>query len=158
MTAVLPKLGPFLKPLLRRYWLVSRGMTLGVRCAALDEQDRIILVKHTYVPGWHLPGGGVEIGETIYDAAGKELREEANVILHKPPALFQVYYNGNAYRRDHIALMVARHWHQPTPPTPSAEIAEAGLFDPDELPAETTAATRRRLDEIFGRRDPAAKW
>jgi len=45
-----------------------RGMTLGIRVAVLDGADKVFLIRHSYVPGWHFPGGGVEPGETIRQA------------------------------------------------------------------------------------------
>jgi 8-oxo-dGTP pyrophosphatase MutT (NUDIX family) len=56
---------------------LSRGMTVGVRGAVLDEASRIFLVKHTYVPGWYLPGGGVDLGETAEAALARELMGKA---------------------------------------------------------------------------------
>ena len=157
-SSLIPKLGPWIKPVLRRYWLLSRGMTLGVRCAVFDEDGHVFLVRHTYVPGWHLPGGGVEIGETIFQAADKELREEGNIILNEPAELFAVYHNARAYRRDHVALMTARAFTQPEPPRPNAEIAEHGWFDVASLPAETSEATRNRLAELNGNRPISTIW
>jgi len=39
-----------------RYRRLFHALTLGVRGAVIDEHDRVFLVRHTYVRGWHLPG------------------------------------------------------------------------------------------------------
>src|SRR5262249_57349341 len=78
------------EPVLRRvfhlYWRFSRGLTLGVRALVLDPAGRVFLVKHSYVSGWHLPGGGVEPGETLLNALGRELLDEGNIELTGSPA------------------------------------------------------------------------
>ena len=81
---IIPKL---IQRLLHFYWRFSRPMTLGVRGLVVDEEQRILLVRHTYVAGWFLPGGGVETGETMEQALAKELREEANLFLENTPVL-----------------------------------------------------------------------
>ncbi len=143
---------------LHLYWWVSRGMTLGVRAAVLDGEGAVFLVRHTYVSGWHLPGGGVEWRETLRDALEKELREEANIALAGEPALFGMYLNAHASRRDHVALYVVRAFTQHGPRHADREIAEARFFPLSDLPEDTTPATRRRLAEIAGEAAISPHW
>lgn len=73
--------------LMHPWFRLRRGMTLGVRVVVLDAENRVFLVRHGYAPGWLLPGGGVERGETIYDAMDRELVEEGGIVSGEPPAL-----------------------------------------------------------------------
>lgn len=136
-----------------------RGMTLGVRAAVFDGDGRIFLVKHSYMPGWYLPGGGVEPGETMEAAAVRELKEEGGFELTGPVELFGVYLQAAVSRRDHVALYVCDAWRQPAPPrVPNMEIVAVGFFAPDALPEGTTPATRRRLAEIAGAQARSPEW
>jgi ADP-ribose pyrophosphatase YjhB (NUDIX family) len=149
---------PVTRRVLHVYWRFSRGVTLGVRAVIIDGSGRIFLVMHSYVPGWHLPGGGVEIGETAASALARELREEGNIELVEPPTLFDIYFNHRISRRDHVALYVVRAFRQSTPPQPNHEIVAHGFFAPDALPAETSRATRERLAEVLSGRAPSELW
>ncbi len=142
---------------LHRFFMMTRGMTLGVRAACFDREGRIFLVRHTYVPGWYMPGGGVERGETALDALRKELREEGNLEIVGGIELFHAYYNRNASRRDHV-LMYRVTVEQTAPRVPDREIAESGFFALDALPQDTTAATLRRLRELSGEAERADYW
>ncbi|MCW5697627.1 MAG: NUDIX domain-containing protein [Bauldia sp.] len=131
-------------------------MTLGVRAAVFDG-DSVLLVRHSYVPGWYFPGGGVDPGETVAEAVRRELHEEAGVALTGEPELFGFYLNRIASVRDHVALFLCPAWTPAVAHQPSREIVEAGFFPLDRLPEGTTNATRRRLDEIAGA-VVAAEW
>jgi ADP-ribose pyrophosphatase YjhB (NUDIX family) len=142
---------PIFRPALHLYWRLARGMTLGVRGLVCDDDQRVFLVMHTYAPGWHLPGGGVEPGETILQALTRELSEEGNIEIVEPPQLFGVYANSGASTRDHVALFVVRSFHQARMPVPNMEIAAHRFFPVGALPADTTPATRARVAEaMFG--------
>lgn len=147
----------FLVRLLHVYFALSRGMTLGVRAACFDDAGRVFLVRHSYVPGWHLPGGGVERGETVMEALAKELREEGNLEIIGPTSLFHVYFNRNISRRDHVVLYRVSV-RQTAPRLADREIVEAGFFDLGELPPGTTAATLRRLGELGGELPLSHHW
>lgn len=140
------------------WFLLSRGATLGIRALVLDKEGRVFLVRHTYVPGWYLPGGGVEIGQNSRSALEVELAEEGNIVLEGEPVLFGVYHNARTSRRDHVLLYVVREFHQTAPRLPDREIAEAGFFALDALPEGTTPATRRRIDEVLGGVPLTALW
>lgn len=143
---------------LHAYWRFARGMTLGVRGAVLDGQNRVFLIRHTYVPGWHLPGGGVETGETAPEALARELREEACIAMDGSPELAGVFFNRQVSRRDHVLVYVIRRFTVLAEKTPDREIAEAGFFPLDNLPEGTTAATRRRLAEILEGQALSSTW
>jgi 8-oxo-dGTP pyrophosphatase MutT (NUDIX family) len=152
----------FFEPAIRRalhvHWRFSRGLTIGVRGLVFDPQGRIFLVKHSYVTGWHLPGGGVEHGETLLAALTRELREEGNIELLGPPELYGIYWNRRIAWRDHVTLYVVRSFRQTAPPQPNSEIVAHGFFAPDALPEGTTVSTRARIAEVLGGRDPAEIW
>ena len=151
-------LEPALRRVLHFYWRFARAMTLGVRALVIDGEGRIFLVKHSYVSGWHLPGGGVEAGETLVEAAARELREEGNIELTAPPRLHGIFFNSRASRRDHVALFVVRAFRQVAAPVPDREIVAHGFFAPDALPDETTASTRARITEVLSGAPMGEHW
>lgn len=137
---------------------VRRRMTLGVRTAMVDE-NRIFLIRQTYMPGWQMPGGGVEPGETAELSAAREMLEETGYALTGPMRLFGLYHNVNvATNRDHVALYLCRDFEKAFDFVPNVEIAEAGWFAVDALPEQTTPGTQRRIDEILGGAQPSANW
>ena len=142
---------------LHLYWRFARGLTMGVRAVVLDGDGRVFLVKHSYVAGWHLPGGGVEVGETAGDALRRELMEEGRIAF-ETPALHGLFFNRHVSRRDHVAVYVVRHFTQDRAPEPNREILACGFFAPDALPPDTTQGTRRRIAEVLGRLPPSPTW
>ena len=144
--------------LMHVYWRFARGLTMGVRAVVIDGEGRIFLVKHSYADGWHLPGGGVEPGETLLETLARELAEEGNIELVSPPALHGFYFHPMYSNRDHIALFVVRAFRQPSMPAPNHEIVEHGFFLPGALPMDTTAGTRARLSEVLAGSPVTQRW
>jgi 8-oxo-dGTP pyrophosphatase MutT (NUDIX family) len=149
---------PAIRRFLHFYWRYARGLTIGVRGLVIDGAGRVFLVKHSYVGGWHLPGGGVEAGETLATALARELREEGNIELGEAPFFFAVYFNRRVSRRDHVALYVVRSFHQSAAPQPNSEIVAHGFFALESLPEDTSRATRERIAEVLNGRSVAELW
>ncbi len=151
------RFAPAITPLMRAWWRLRRPMTLGVRVICQDEEGRVMLVRHSYAKGWHLPGGGVEAGETAEHAAVRELAEEAGVEAVGALKLFGFYANHANFPNDHVALYLATDWRA-CAPRGGPEIAERGWFAPNAAPEGTTAGTRRRLAEVFAGAPTSATW
>jgi 8-oxo-dGTP pyrophosphatase MutT (NUDIX family) len=152
------RLEPQLRRVFHLYWRIARGMTLGVRGVVLDGDDKVFLVRHSYVAGWHLPGGGVEVGETFLEALRRELVEEGRIELTGEPVLHGLFFNGHVSRRDHVAVYVVRKFRQDRLPKPNQEIVECGFYAAGALPAETTRGTRLRIAEVLDGVTPIATW
>ena len=157
MTTWRTRIEPLTRPLFFAWSRISRGMTLGVRGVAIDSAGRVLLVKHTYLHGWWLPGGGVERGQTCEDALICELREEAGVIVEGRATLISVHANERFFRGDHVLVYRIGRFSM-TDRTSHGEIAAVGWFDPEALPEDTHRGTRDRLAEIFSGADVATSW
>ncbi|HEY3812546.1 MAG TPA: NUDIX domain-containing protein [Caulobacteraceae bacterium] len=148
---------PFTRPLFFTFARLKRGMTLGVRAVVTDETGRVLLVEHTYVPGWHLPGGGVERGETAETAIVRELQEEAGVEPTSPPRLISIHSNETAFRGDHVLVYRVDAWRE-VASSAQGEILRRDFFAPDALPHDVTAGTRRRIAEALGADNATPHW
>jgi 8-oxo-dGTP pyrophosphatase MutT (NUDIX family) len=136
----------------------SRPMSLGVRAAIFDESGRVLLVRHSYVRGWHLPGGAVEPGETVEEALRREVWEETGLRIDGSPRLHGIFFNRSVSRRDHVAVYAVHRYRREGDEPGGLEIIERGFFASDRLPDGTTGATRRRLAELLGSQAQVSDW
>jgi len=125
------------------YWSLVRPVTLGVR-VILERDGKVLLVKHTYRDGWFLPGGGVKRGETLEQAARREVSEEVGVQT-KTMCLHGVYFNTSEYKSDHIGVFSCADFVLSG--KMDYEIACCAWFSFDKLPVSTGDGTKRRLME-----------
>ncbi len=136
------------KLLLQPLYRQIQGMTLGTRTAIFNGAGEVLLVRHSYAPGWMLPGGGVSRGETVFAAAVREVREETGIIAEEEPVLHGIFLNDRQFPGDHVACFVLRQFSQQAG-VKSVEIAEFRFFPVTEMPPDTSGGTRRRIAEIM---------
>lgn len=151
------RIEPFTRPLFFMVSRLQRGMTLGVRAVAVDAQGRVMLVKHTYLHGWWLPGGGVDRGEQTGEAAARELFEETGLKATAPGRLVSVHSNERFFPGDHVVVYRFDAF-EPGELTHHGEIAETGWFDPHALPDDAHRSTRARMSEMFDGAPVDARW
>ena len=136
--------------------VVVRPTLLGVSAIAENEQGRVLLVRHSYTPGWTLPGGGVDHGEPPEAAMIRELREEVGLSRHEAPELFGFYTRKVAWFSNVIAVYRLRNVRIAF--RPSLEIREAMFCDPSAPPPDVQPGTARRLAELTGQMPPSSYW
>ncbi len=143
-------------------WHLKNGLlsllkqrTVGAR-ALLIRDDMVLLVKHSYIPGWYTAGGGVEPGESGLEALKRELHEEVGVTLATPPEILGFYHSTNEGHDDYIILYICRDFT--LIPVISPEIATLAWFPLDALPEDISAATKRRIAEYLGHCPVSDRW
>ncbi|WP_202899165.1 NUDIX domain-containing protein [Methylocapsa aurea] len=133
-----------------------RSARLGVRALVLDRQGRVFVVRHSRVPGCHLPGGAVEPGESAPMALARELEQRRRILLSSAPHLHGLFFDERT--REHLACYVVRDFRQAQPYEADWATAKAGFFAADELPAAPSRATRARLDEVLHGASISMSW
>ena len=139
---------PYSRPLFFTWSRATRGKTLGVRGLVLDAKQRVLLIEHTYLEGWWLPGGGVDAAETTHAAVARELREEAGVNPLEVPKLLSVHSNERFFPGDHVLLFRVDQWES-CEMTSHAEIKNVDFFAIDKLPDNINGGSLRRIQEAL---------
>lgn len=122
-----------------------------------DEAGDLLLIRNSYGDRnfFLLPGGGIRRGESAAQAAAREVREELGLEISnvEPVATYTSVAEG---KRDTIHLFQATANDEPK--VDGWEVVEARFFPIDALPEQVSPATRRRIDELTGRRPRDGNW
>lgn len=127
----------------RVFCFIFRPILVGVRIMMIQD-EKVLLVSQTYLPGWYMPGGGVKRGETLEQAARREAREETGADLGKLE-IMGVYTNFEGFKTDHNILFLCREFALSG--KPDGEIVEVRFFDLNDLPEGLMPGHRHRLEE-----------
>lgn len=108
---------------------------------------------------WYTIGGGVKKGESPLAAILREIQEEVGIIPASLPKIFSVYYSHLEKRDDYIILYLLelKDFKQNENVT-SWEIKEKKWFSFDNLPLDTSPATKRRIEEYLGMQTMSDIW
>lgn len=137
--------------------LITRAIDDGNEAGARE----VLLVRHSYRPGWCLPGGGLKRGEAPLVGLARELREEVGLTLTRPPKLHHIYLQHWHGMVDYPILFEIDADHGLSGIAQIAdglEILEIGWFALHALPAETHPSVRLRLAEWRGEQPRSDRW
>ena len=139
------------------YWKIFKPVTLGVK-AMVVSNNSVLLAKQSYQDYWSLPGGGVEFGESVFEAAARELSEETGITI--PAKEFQmnsVHFSHREHKSDHVLVLYVQVTKMEEPSIGS-ELSDAKWFDLENLPADVSPATQRRIYEQRSGKQPDISW
>ncbi len=138
-------------------WRITRPIILGVRIILIQEQQ-LVLVRHSYQDHWYFPGGAVNRGETMVQAAMREAMEEVGAVFGSEPKLLGIYLSSFEGKSDHIAVFYSDDFTLQQP-TDRWEIAERRTFALNDLPVDLSPGCKRRLDDyLASNRLYMGKW
>lgn len=126
------------------YCFMLRPIRMGVRIMMIQD-GRVWLIRHTYLPGWFMPGGGLKKWETLEQAARREAREETGAELGEI-SLLGTFTSFIQWKTDHAVVFLCRDFK--ITGGSDGEIAELRAFPLDALP-EDTFSSHRHLLEAF---------
>ena len=122
--------------------------TLGVAVAILDD-NRILLIKREDFEVWALPGGGVDAGESLAQAAIREAREETGLQVSLT-RLVGVYSRPHwDHGGDHVVLFAAAPIGGVLLEDADGEVLDARYFARHELPEALVPWHRQRIDDAL---------
>lgn len=127
----------------RVVWRIRKPVTAGARILLIKD-NKILLVKHSYQKELYLPGGGVKKGETFEQAIQRELLEELGAQLTEI-RFFGVYNNFYDFKNDSIVVFISTAFTLSG--ITDNEIEAFAYYSLDNLPANVSPGTRRRIEE-----------
>ncbi|MEK7584990.1 MAG: NUDIX domain-containing protein [Patescibacteria group bacterium] len=129
-------------PLAVAWWKLTKPKTFGVKVVIGNDEDKVLLIKVTYIPNaaWTFPGGKIEKGELATTAAIRESFEEVGIKLASVVKIGE-YFSTKWGKRDTVSVLAGKINHSNFKIDPF-EIKEAKWFKLDELPPLPTNNNR----------------
>lgn len=131
----------------RILWLVHDKFIIGVAGVIVDEQQRVLLLKHRYRSPemmWGLPSGYANRGETLEETLMREVREETGFEID----ITSLLKIKSGFRLRFEAYFLAR-WRGGELKLDGNEVLDAQFFEPEQLPAGLPRMHLNLIRQLF---------
>ena len=128
----------------------------SVNTIVQDDRDRLLLIRRTDNGNWSLPGGAIDLGESVSQAASRETKEESGIdcevtgiagIYSNPAHLIEYTSDGEVRQEFTIVLTGRPTGGTPTPSDESSEVEWVDVSDLEDYPMHK--AMRQRLQHFI---------
>lgn len=116
--------------------------SVSVAAVVTNDDGQVLVIKRRDNGAWQLPGGVLELGETIEDGLRREVREETGIDV-QPERLTGVYKNMNL---GVVALVFRARWRTGTP-APTDESSEVTWWTPHQVEHDMAEAFAVRITD-----------
>lgn len=130
--------------------------TIGVNIAII-QNGKTLLTKREDFEVWCLPGGEVDEGESIAQAAIREAREETGLEVELTRLIGLYSHPNESALIGHIVSFAARPIGGQYQPDPH-EVVEMSYFAPDDIPADLLITHVRRIKDAFSGVGGGVAW
>lgn len=137
----------------------ANSIVPSVNVVVVDDQGRILLIRRTDNENWAVPGGGMDLGESISDAAIREVKEETGIDIevtgvvgiYTNPRHVIEYTSDGEVRQEFSIVFTGRPVGGS--PTPSSESSEVRWVEPAAVPGyQMHSSMRTRIGHYLERR------
>jgi ADP-ribose pyrophosphatase YjhB (NUDIX family) len=138
----------------------ANSLVPSVNVAVANERGELVLIRRTDNDNWSLPGGAMDIGESMADAAVRETKEETGIdceitglvgIYTNPRHVIEYTSNGEVRQECSFVFTARPIGGTPTPSDESSEVRFVAPAELDRYPMHPSM--RLRIDHYLQGRD-----
>jgi ADP-ribose pyrophosphatase YjhB (NUDIX family) len=116
----------------------------------IEVEGGIVLIQRKTPPhGWALPGGFVDYGESLEEAAIREAKEETSLDVELVSQLGAYSDPDRDPRQHNISVVFVARSKSQRKPVASDDALEVGVFDADSLPKELAFDHSKILKDYY---------
>jgi ADP-ribose pyrophosphatase YjhB (NUDIX family) len=138
----------------------ANSLVPSVNVVVVNDADEILMIRRTDNGNWALPGGAVDLGESVAQAAVRETLEESGIEcavigivgIYSDPRHVILYTSNGEVRQEFSIVLTARPLAGK--PTPSSESSEVRWVPASEIPGYTMDRSMRiRINDFLARNE-----